>query len=96
MKPGKLLAGRLSIVATIAFTATVHAANLTWDTVAGDGPTISAGGGSWDTSTVRWNDAGADVAWSQTSATAALHAAIFAGADGAHAMLFHDCGAVRR
>jgi autotransporter-associated beta strand protein len=86
MKPKYQIACRLALVSAIAFTASAHAANLTWDTVAGDGASITANGGNWDTSTVTWNDAGADVAWSQTSATASLHAAIFGGADGTYAI----------
>jgi autotransporter-associated beta strand protein len=58
------------------------AADLTWDTVAGDGATITPGSGTWDTSTTAWNDAGSDVAWSQTSATAGSNTATFAGTDG--------------
>lgn len=48
-----------------------------------NGATIDAGSGTWDTqagNTV-WNDVGTNVAWSQTSATAGLHSAVFAGAD---------------
>lgn len=65
-----------------AFSSPARAAALIWDTIPGDGTTITAGGGNWDTSTVVWNNAGTDVAWSQTSATAATNTATFAGADG--------------
>jgi autotransporter-associated beta strand protein len=82
MKPKLQIARRLALVSAIAFAASAQAANLTWDTGAGDGTTITAGGGNWDTSTITWNNAGADVAWSQTSATAATNAAIFSGTDG--------------
>jgi autotransporter-associated beta strand protein len=82
MKPKIQIARRLALVSAFAFTASAHAANLTWDITTGDGATITAGGGNWDTSTVIWNNAGTAVAWSQTSATASQHAAIFAGADG--------------
>jgi hypothetical protein len=83
MKSKHRISGHFALFSAIAFTVTAHAANLTWDTVAGDGAGITAAGGNWDTSTVTWNNAGADVAWSQTSATGATNAAIFAGADGA-------------
>ena len=70
-------------LAGFAFTATsAIAADLTWDTFAGDGTTITAGSGAWDTSSTAWNDAGSDVAWSQTSATSGSNTATFAGADG--------------
>lgn len=82
MKPRSAIARHLVLVSAIVCTATATAANLTWDTVSGDGAAITAAGGNWDTSTVIWNNAGADVAWSQTSATVATNAAIFAGADG--------------
>jgi len=37
-------------LAGLAFTmSSVHAANLTWDKVTGDGATITAGGGNWNT-----------------------------------------------
>lgn len=79
---------RFALVSAIAFTASVHAANLTWDTVTGDGATVSAGGGTWDTvgTNLTWNNAGVNEAWSQTSTTASLHAAIFGGADGTYAV----------
>jgi autotransporter-associated beta strand protein len=80
MKPKNPL--HLALLTAIACTASARAANLTWDTLAGDGATITAGGGNWDTSTVIWNNAGSDAAWSQTSATVATNAAIFAGTDG--------------
>ncbi len=85
MKPRFQIANRLALVSAIAFTASAHAANLTWDTVGGDGAAITAAGGNWDTATITWNNAGADVAWSQTSTTVATNAAIFAGADGSEA-----------
>ncbi len=82
MKPKSHISRHLALVSAVAFTASAHAANLTWDTATNDGTTITAGGGNWDTSTITWNNAGVDVAWSQTSATSATNAAIFAGADG--------------
>ncbi|MEX1114009.1 MAG: autotransporter-associated beta strand repeat-containing protein [Akkermansiaceae bacterium] len=70
-------------VAGFAFAApSAHAADLTWDAVAGDGTDITAGSGTWDTSATAWNDAGSDVAWSQTDTITPLNTAIFAGADG--------------
>jgi autotransporter-associated beta strand protein len=60
-----------------------NAADYTWDTVS-DGANITAGSGVWSTTATNWNNAGTNVAWSQTSATAATNAAIFAGTDGAH------------
>ena len=86
MKPRFVIARRLAIVSAIAFTASAHAANLTWDTVSGDGATITAGSGIWDTATVLWNNAGADVAWSQTNTTTPTNTATFAGADGTYAI----------
>lgn len=82
MKPKFQFTRHLALASAIAFNASAYAANLTWDTVTGDGAAITAGGGNWDTSTVTWGNAGANVAWSQTSATSATNAAIFAGADG--------------
>ena len=60
-----------------------NAATLTWDAASGDGESITAGSGDWNTTATNWNNAGTNEAWSQTSATAALHAAVFAGSDGA-------------
>jgi autotransporter-associated beta strand protein len=63
-----------------------QAANLTWDTSTAAGFQPGAGG-NWDTSTLTWSTAGTTlVAWSQTNATTATNAAIFAGADGSYAM----------
>lgn len=66
-----------------------HAATLTWDSGdTGNGSTIDAAGGTWDlgAGNLVWNNAGTNVAWSQTSATAATNAAIFGGADGTYAI----------
>jgi autotransporter-associated beta strand protein len=63
-----------------------NAATLTWDTTSGDGSTITAASGTWSTTGTNWNNAGANEAWSQTSATAATHAAVFGGADGTYAV----------
>jgi fibronectin-binding autotransporter adhesin len=61
-----------------------RAADLTWDTLAGDGAGITAGSGVWDTAGTNlvWNDGADNVAWSQTNITTPLHAALFAGTDG--------------
>ena len=70
-------------VAGFAFTApSAFAEDLTWDPVSGDGTTITAGSGTWDTSTTAWNNAGSDEAWTQTSAISGSNTATFAGADG--------------
>ena len=70
-------------LAGFAYTApSAFAADLTWDTVAGDGSTITAGSGTWDTIATAWNDAGSDVVWTQTSALSPLNTSTFAGTDG--------------
>jgi fibronectin-binding autotransporter adhesin len=63
-----------------------EAATLTWDTVSGDGATITPGSGTWNTTAGNtiWNNAGANVPWSQTSATVATNAAVFGGGGGPH------------
>jgi mannosyl-glycoprotein endo-beta-N-acetylglucosaminidase len=60
--------------------------NLTWDASTSDAP-VTSGSGEWNTTagnTINpiWNDAGTNVPWYQTSTTAALNKATFAGADG--------------
>ena len=76
-----------AFAATALFLATAsipaNAATYTWDTVS-DGATITAGSGAWNTTATNWNNAGANVAWSQTSLTAATNAAVFAGEDGTY------------
>ncbi|MES2657692.1 MAG: autotransporter-associated beta strand repeat-containing protein [Verrucomicrobiota bacterium] len=59
-----------------------QAANLTWDTVTGDGTTITPGNGTWDTvvGNLKWNNAGTDTVWS------AANSAIFGGVDGTYAI----------
>ena len=63
------------------------AAQLTWD--AGDtsnGATTNAASGAWNTDTttnINWNNGSGNVSWTQTSATAALNGATFAGTDAA-------------
>lgn len=64
----------------------LQAATLTWDTASGDGESITAGSGDWNTTATNWNNAGVNEAWSQTSATAASHAAVFGGSDGTYAV----------
>ncbi len=64
-----------------------QAATLTWDSGdTGNGSTIDPAAGTWDTTAgnLSWNNAGTNVAWTQTSPTAALNAAIFGGADGTY------------
>ncbi len=62
-------------------------AALTWDTVPGDGAAITDGAGAWSLAAGNWNDAGADVLWSQSSATVASNSAIFGGGtDGTYAI----------
>jgi len=65
------------------------AAVLTWDAGnVANGATIDAAGGTWDLSaTSLWNCAGSNVNWTQTSATAALNSAIFAGTDGTYSVM---------
>lgn len=82
MKPKSTSIHSRAILTLLSLCCAVSAANLTWDTVAADSPAITAGSGNWDTSTIIWNNGVTDVAWSQTSATVATNAAIFAGADG--------------
>ncbi len=61
------------------------AAVLTWDPAnTGNGATIDAGSGTWDTSTAIWNNGSGDVAWSQTSPTVPLNTSLFGGADGTY------------
>ncbi len=39
----------------------------TWDTVTGDGVTITEGGGTWQVGTGNWNSGGSDVTWADGS-----------------------------
>ena len=76
----------VGLAAFLAVPHSAHSAALTWDTTPGDGATITAGSGAWDTTggNLVWNDgATPNVAWSQTDTTHALNSAIFAGADAA-------------
>jgi autotransporter-associated beta strand protein len=63
---------------------TLNAADLTWDTDASDGSAITAGSGAWNTTGTNlvWNNGTTNEIWSQTSATQASNAAVFAGSDG--------------
>lgn len=60
----------------IGLVSSASAATLTWTATNGD----------WNTTAVNWNDGSADLAWSQTSATAATNAAVFAGTDGTYSV----------
>jgi hypothetical protein len=82
---GKLASVALSAAALLT-AASAPAAQLTWD--AGDtnnGATIDAASGAWntDTANLNWNNGSGNVSWTQTSVTAALNGATFAGADAA-------------
>jgi autotransporter-associated beta strand protein len=74
----------LTVAGFVFTTSSIFAASLTWDTTPGDGATITAVSGNWNTNSGNtvWNNAGTNVIWSQTSATVATNAATFAGADG--------------
>ena len=76
-----LAASATILVASSTF---VNAATFTWDTVSGDGGTITAGSGNWTTTAKSegWNDGASSVDWTQTSATVGQHSAVFAGSDG--------------
>ena len=95
MKTSKLFPSHSSLAAPLAVLAALltclatpaaHAAALTWDITSGDGATITAGSGNWNTTAgnLVWNNAGANpnVTWSQTSTTVPLNSATFAGSDG--------------
>jgi len=74
----------LALLAALSAVSSLSAASYVWDPAnSTNGATIDAGSGTWDlagTNTV-WNDGAGNVAWTQTSATSALHSAQFAGAD---------------
>jgi autotransporter-associated beta strand protein len=76
------------LVAAISLTLTApsaFAAPLTWDAGdTGNGSTIDAAGGNWNTTALNivWNNAVSNEIWSQTSTTDGSNAAIFAGTDG--------------
>jgi autotransporter-associated beta strand protein len=79
-------AGRFLAVAALMLGATdARAATLTWDAGSAGlntGPTAVPASGTWDTSTLNWNNGAADVAWTQTSTTVPTNNAIFGGPDG--------------
>jgi hypothetical protein len=54
------------------------ATSLTWDTVDGDGATITGGSGTWDTSTINWNSGAGNTSW----VNANKDLAIFSGTAG--------------
>src|SRR5678815_4063666 len=75
------------LAAVMAVTPRVSAANLYWDPAnTTNGGTVDPGNGPWDLSTSIWNNNVIDVAWTQTSATAATNAAFFNGNDGTYSI----------
>jgi len=76
-----------TLAAALLTVASAPAAQLIWD--AGDtnnGATINAASGAWNTDTttnLNWNNGAGNVSWTQTSATAALNGATFAGTNAA-------------
>ena len=69
----------------MAVTPRVSTANLYWDPAnTTNGGTVDPGNGPWDLSSTIWNNNTLDVAWTQTSATAATNAAFFNGTDGTY------------
>jgi autotransporter-associated beta strand protein len=72
-------------LAGFAFTAnSAFAAALTWDTTSGDGASITAGSGNWNTTAgnTAWNNGTSNVIWSQTAINDGSNSATFAGAEG--------------
>lgn len=71
----------VSTIAALLVAASTHAADFTWDTVAGDGTTITPGDGTWNTTVGNnvWNNAGANTNW-----TGIANRAVFGGADGTY------------
>ncbi|MBB5035635.1 autotransporter-associated beta strand repeat-containing protein [Prosthecobacter vanneervenii] len=51
---------------------TLHAATLTWDTVAGDGGTITSGSGTWTTGLGNWNTGSGDTTWNSATPDSAI------------------------
>ncbi len=67
-------------------TSRASAAQLIWDAGnTNNGAIVDPASGNWDTTSGNtvWNNGSGDVAWTQTSTTAALNGAVFGGADGA-------------
>lgn len=91
--PGQLrhLCGKLGSVALVTSflltPATSPAAQLTWDAGnTSNAGTIDAASGAWNTDTttnLNWNNGSGNVSWTQTSVTAGLNGATFAGTDAA-------------
>jgi autotransporter-associated beta strand protein len=81
-KFGKCGHGRYALVVTrtlvIALLAAsfANAADFTWDTTAGDGATITHGGGTWNLTNAFWNNGSGNVAWSNIIPR---NSAVFAG-----------------
>jgi autotransporter-associated beta strand protein len=73
--------------AALLTTANSPAAQLTWDAGnTSNAGTIDAASGAWNTDTttnLNWNNGSGNVSWTQTSVTAGLNGAIFAGPDAA-------------
>jgi len=72
-------------VAGFVFTASsIFAVSLTWDTALGDGATITAVSGNWNTTAGNtvWNNGTSNVIWSQTASNDGSNTATFAGTDG--------------
>jgi autotransporter-associated beta strand protein len=87
MKPLRSYSCYLSAIPLFVIAGVCHlrAAALNWDTIAGDGTTLTGGSGIWNVSGTGWNDGVTpDVLWTQTSATAATNTATFGGTAGTH------------
>ena len=77
----------IALLSCLLMGARAGAATLTWDPGnTANGATIDPASGTWDLSATLWNNAGANVPWTQTNATTPLNAAVFAGPDGAYAI----------
>lgn len=59
--------------------APLSAQSLSWDTVTGDGATVTGGGGTWDNSTLNWNNGGGTIAWNSSSPSVAVFGGATAG-----------------
>jgi len=83
----KRMASATLAAAAVLTTASSPAAQLTWDAGnTANGATIDAASGAWNidtTTNLNWNNGSGNVSWTQTSVTAGLNGAIFAGADAA-------------
>ncbi len=67
-------------------------ANLTWDTVKGDGTTITSGSGNWNLTSLNyvWNNAGSNQLWSQSGVGTATNTSIFGGLEGNHTITIEE------